>query len=259
MFVAAAIVASTTLVNHEVGKRLATLPLTTTTLPQPPTTIATAAPDTPRPVRQKRNQPAPVVTVDTSTTTTTTMVVAQEVPKSAYDIITKLNALDVEDEHAFGYTRAGYGSWRDEDKDGCTTPYDVVIDQGIDVVVKKNPCGIASGEWHSLYDDVLVQSPDDIAVDHVVSLYESWKSGAWKWTDAQRNDYLNDMKNVNAILAVSRVSQKNKAARDPKDWLPAYQAYRCRYLQTWVDVKTQWKLSVDPGEREAIAGAALNC
>ncbi len=258
MFVALAIVGTTTVVNSEVNRRLATMPLVTTTSVIPTTTTIAPRPQS----RHRSPRTDPVVTpaaVEAPTTTSTTQVMSQEVPQSAYDIINKLDALPVRDEHTVGYARYHYGAWRDEDGNGCTTNYDVLIQQGSGVVHRTSPCDIVSGEWHSLYDDTMVEDPDSIAVDHVVGIYESWKSGAYNWTDEERNDYLNDVKDALAILAVSKTSQGKKAGRDPKDWLPANQAFRCRYLQTWVDIKTQWKMSVDAGEREAIAGAALNC
>lgn len=241
-------------VNREVGRRLATLPLVTTTSSQPTTTTVVARPTTPRQVVTP-DQPAVAV----QETTTTTEVIAQEVPKSAYNIISKLDALPVNDEHSLGYARYRYGLWRDDDGDGCTTRDDVLIKQGTDVVNQTNPCNIVSGEWQSPYDKAAVEDPDGMVVDHVVGLYEAWKSGAWNWTDAQRNNYLNDVRILNSVLAVSKGSSQDKGGRDPKDWLPANESFRCAYLQAWVDVKTAWKLSVDAGERESVAGAALNC
>jgi len=135
----------------------------------------------------------------------------------------------------------------------------VLVKQAVEFVRGTQACDIASGKWRSPYDDAIVGDPNAITVDHVVGLYEAWKSGAYQWTDAQRNDYLNDVKTLGALLAVSRASQQSKAGHDPKDWLPPNDAFRCPYLQTWVDVKTAWKLSVDAGERESIAAAALNC
>jgi hypothetical protein len=259
LVIVVAVIGTSAAVNHEVGKRLATLPLVTTTSSLPTTTTVVAPPQTP-PREPTRKGKQPVVAVAPPSTTTSTVVVAQEVPKSAYDIITKLDALQVKDEYmGGGYARYRYGAWRDDDGDGCTTPYDVLIDQGKDVVHRTNPCDIVSGEWHSLYDNVIIDSSDQMTIDHVVGLYEAWKSGAWNWTDVQRNNYLNDLKTLSAIMAVSKSAQHDKNGRDPKDWLPPFEPVRCRYLQTWVDVKTVWKLSVDPGERESIAAAALNC
>jgi hypothetical protein len=256
VFLALAVVGSSLAVNHEVSKRLAAIPVATTTTTLPPTTTEPAPPTA---APRQHGEPATVVAAAVQETTTTSQVTSQEVPKSAYNIINELDALPVRDEHRSGYARFTYGAWRDADGDGCTDNYDVLIDQGKDVVNTATPCAIVSGSWHSPYDDATIEDPDAIVVDHVVGLYEAWKSGAYSWTDAQRNAYLNDVKTVNAILAVSKASQQNKAGRDPKDWMPSNEAFRCRYLQTWVDVKTEWKLSVDAGERESIAAAALNC
>lgn len=256
MALAVAVVGSSLAVNHEVSKRLAAIPVVTTTSTVPTTTTVVGQPAPPR----QQGHPAVVVAAAVQeTTTTTSEVIAQEVPKSAYNIINELDALPVRDEHTLGYTRYAYGAWRDADADGCTDNYDVLIDQGKDVVSRTKPCDVVSGVWHSLYDDMTINDPGGIAADHVVGLYETWKSGGYNWTDAQRNQYLNDIKTLNAILAVSKASQQDRAGRDPKDWMPSNQAFRCPYLQTWVDVKTKWKLSVDAGERESIAAAALNC
>ena len=253
LFVALSVVGTSAVVNREVSRRLATLPLATTTSVAPTTTTVVARPTTPR--QLPRTEPVVVV----PETTTTTEVVAQEVPKSAYNIINKLDALPVKDEHTLGYGRYRYGLWRDDDGDGCNVRDDVVIKQGTDVVNQTNPCNIVSGTWLSLYDKATLEDPDAITVDHVVGLYEAWKSGAWQWTDAQRNNYLNDVRILNSVLAVSKESQTAKAGNDPKNWLPSNEGFRCAYLQAWVDVKTAWKLSVDAGERESVAAAALNC
>jgi hypothetical protein len=240
-------------VNREVSRRLATLPLVTTSSSQPPTTIPAPRPNPP----QQQEPPDPVVPI--VETTTTTELRSQEVAQSAYDIINKLDALPVRDEHTLGYTRYRFGLWRDDDGDGCDARTEVLIKQAVEIVSRSAPCDVVAGEWHSLYDDVMVDDPDSMAVDHVVGLYEAWKSGAWNWTDAQRNNYLNDLKTLNAMLAVSEAAVKDKAGRDPKEWVPTNHAFQCQYLQTWVDVKTAWKLAVDAGERESIAAAALNC
>jgi hypothetical protein len=254
VFVAVAIVGTSAVVNREVGRRLATLPLVTTSSSQPSTTVAA-----PRPTTPKKARVAPRVVAVAETTTSTTQVIAQEVPQSAYDIINKLDALPVRDEYQLGYSRYRFGLWRDDDNNGCTSRDEVLVRDAVESVSRTKPCDIVAGEWRSLYEDAVVNDPDAMTVDHVVGLWETWKSGGWDWTDAQRNDYLNDLETRNVMLAVSKAALKDKAGADPKDWLPPNVAFRCQYLQTWVDVKTAWKLAVDAGERESIAAAALNC
>jgi hypothetical protein len=240
-------------VNDEVSRRLATLPLATTTSLVPTTTSVVARPSTPR---HRRDDPVPVTVVEATTSTTVTI---PEVPQSAYDIITKLDKLPVRDERSLGYTRYRFGLWEDEDGDGCTVRDDILVNQAVQAVRRTSPCEIVSGRWLSPYDNAAVESPDDMRVDHVVGLFEAWKSGAWDWSDARRNDYLNNLADKGAILAVSSLAFAAKDGHDPGDWLPPHEAFRCTYLQTFVDIKTKWKLSVDAGERESIAAAALAC
>jgi hypothetical protein len=245
---------ASTFVNKEVSRRLATLPVTTTTSSVTTTTTIVARPSTPR---HLRNDPVPVTVVEETTTTTIGSI--SEVQQSAYDIITKLDKLPVKDERSFGYGRYRYGPWLDKDGDGCTVRDDIIVSQAIQAVRRTNPCNIVSGRWLSLYDNVVVENPDNVRVDHVVGLLEAWRSGAWDWNDARRNAYLNDVEDKGAVLAISRGASDAKNGADPGDWLPSNEAFRCTYLQTWVDIKTKWKLSVDAGERESIAAAALGC
>ena len=245
-------------VDREVTKRLATIEMVTTTTSVPTTTTIVPRPFTPR---RTRSQPAPVAAPTPAATTTTTapVEVKSEVAESGYDIIQKLDALPVREERSLGYSRYRFGLWSDEDNDYCSTREDILIRDAIRPVVKTATCSIEAGTWKSPYDDVTVNDPDGITVDHLVGLYEAWKSGAWDWTDAQRNEYLNDDEHVEAVRAVSSASRRDKDGRDPSDWLPPNESFRCQYLQTWVDMKTVWKLAVDAGERESIAAAALSC
>jgi hypothetical protein len=247
-------VTASAFLNREVTRRLATVPPVTTTVP-----VVTSTTFVPRPVtpRQRRIDP-PVVAAPTTTLTTLPPPPA-EVRQAAYDIITKLDALPVREERSFGYSRVRFGPWLDKDGDGCTIRDEIIISQALESVSRTDPCTIISGRWLSLYDNVTVSAPDDVVVDHLVGLSETWRSGAWDWTDARRNAYLNDITHVGSVLAVSAASREAKDGDDPADWIPPNTAFRCQYLQTWVDMKTEWKLSVDPGERESIAAAALDC
>ena len=41
--------------------------------------------------------------------------------------------------------------------------------------------------------------------------------------------------------------------------MPPNQSYVCDYIRAWINVKSAWKLTVDPGEREWLAQKALGC
>jgi len=249
-----AVIASS-LLNDEVTKRLATIPEKTTTSAAPvalTTTTVAAAPASPR---AGRGRPGTTTTLPTTTTSSTVVTV----PETPSEIITALEKLTVADEHSDEGRHGRFGTWRDDDNDGCNTREEVLIDESTDTVERSRTCKILKGKWESPYDNAVLTNPTDVAIDHVVTIAEAWQSGAWKWTDQQRNDYVNDLENPDFLIAVSAAIKDTKGDADPGRWLPPVESYRCTYLGNWVHLKTVYKLTVDPGEREAIAAAALHC
>ncbi|MEY2467418.1 MAG: hypothetical protein QOF21_116 [Actinomycetota bacterium] len=225
---------------------------TTSVIPVPTTIVGTPPPP---PVAKRTRVRGAVV----EATTTTTI---EEVPASrpgTPELVVKVDALAVDDEHTTGFDPTLFGSWKDADGDGCNTRSEVLIAQSTEPVERVGICRIVSGRWVSPYDNVVLTDTNDVAVDLLVAMREAWESGAWHWTDAQRNAYLNDMETVSALKVVSEVVNDDKAEKDPKEWLPPEASYLCDYLRSWVEVKTKWRLSVDPGEREAIAVKAIGC
>lgn len=250
-------IAVSSALNREVSKRLATVPPSSTS---PTTTIVAAAP-TPVPVPQvmgaRVRRPSPT----SSTSTSTTLVEAPPAfeADTSSELIAELEKLAVEDEHTDGYRRGRFGFYKDPDRDNCDTREEVVIAEATDLVMHTPTCTIQSGTWLSLFDGQTVNRPDRLKTTHLVSLEETWESGAWMWDDRTRNAYLNDLEHAETLLAVSIVSADERDGKDPGSWLPSNEDYRCDYLKTWVYLKTLYKLSVDPGERESIAAAALRC
>lgn len=249
----AAVIASS-LLNNEVSKRLATVPMPPTTAAPVAltTTTVVAAPANPR---SGRGRLGPTTTLPTTTTTSTVVTV----PETPSEIISALDKLTVADEHSEEGRTGRFGTWRDDDNDGCDTREEVLLDESTDTVERTRTCRIIKGRWESPYDSAVLTSPIDVAIDHVVTIAEAWRSGAWKWTDQQRNDYVNDLEHPEFLVAVSAAIKDAKGDRDPGDWLPPIESYRCTYLGNWVHLKTVYKMTVDPGEREAIAAAALHC
>ncbi|MFF3503454.1 HNH endonuclease family protein [Streptomyces sp. NPDC003247] len=93
----------------------------------------------------------------------------------------------------------------------------------------------------------------------MVPLAESWDSGAYAWSAAEREAYANDLGDDRALIAVSAASNRSRADQDPATWLPPAAAYRCQYVTDWVAVKTRWDLSVDPAERTALSEELSHC
>lgn len=54
-------------------------------------------------------------------------------------------------------------------------------------------------------------------------------------------------------------SNRQKADKDPVQWLPPHEPARCRYLTEWVSVKTRYALTVDTAEKQTLTDLAGQC
>jgi hypothetical protein len=154
------------------------------------------------------------------------------------------------------YNRSRFRHWVDADKDGCNTRAEVLKRQTQKAVTVTGRCTVRSGQWVSLYDGVVSTLASEIQIDHVVALAEAWRSGADNWSDAQRQDFANDL-TEGALIAVSSRSNGSKSDKDPANWLP--EQGRCTYLVFWVSTKYRWQLAVDQAEKAALQRLAGEC
>ncbi len=95
-----------------------------------------------------------------------------------------------------------------------------------------------------------------VEVDHVVSLYNAWITGAQQWDSATRAAFANDPAN---LLTVSRRANQDKGAGDAAAWVPPNPAYHCAFATTQVVIKTRYGLWVTPAERRALVALLQTC
>lgn len=150
------------------------------------------------------------------------------------------------------YSRAAFEHWIDDDRDGCNTRYEVLIEESTTAVSVTGGCALSGGTWVSPYDGVVAYSPAEVEIDHVVALAEAWRSGAWAWTAEQREDFANDIGVPYALTAASTASNQSKADKDPARWLPTNGSYVCEYVTSWALTKYRWSLTVDAAEQTAL-------
>jgi hypothetical protein len=158
------------------------------------------------------------------------------------------------EEKVGGYDRSLFKHWIDEDRDGCNTRQEVLIEEALVKPKIGKRCVLSGGTWISSYDNKTVKgSGSTLDVDHMVPLAEAWRSGAWQWTDAERQFFANDLKDSRVLIAVTASSNRSKSDRDLANWLPkASKEVVCDYVFAWVAVKMRYYLSVDPKESEII-------
>lgn len=153
-----------------------------------------------------------------------------------------------------GYKESAFAHWNQglDAADGCDTRSEVLIAEAEDAPKSGKDCALTEGRWTSYYDGQSVTDPAALRVDHVVALEEAWQSGASGWTAARREQYANDQGAAATLVAVTARSQREKAGRDPAEWVPAEDSRYCRYVGEWVSTKLRWGLSVDKDEMEAL-------
>ena len=154
-----------------------------------------------------------------------------------------------------GYSREKFPHWRSTGSN-CDVRDSVLKRDG--TKVKLSGCNVVAGTWKSAYDDKTLTSPTQVDIDHVVPLANAWRSGAASWTTAQREDFANDLDDPQ-LVAVSSGSNRAKGDQDPSTWKPPSTSNWCHYAESWIAVKTHWKLTVTTAEKSALADMLEKC
>lgn len=155
-----------------------------------------------------------------------------------------------------GYDRDKFPHWLDQG-DNCNTREVVLKRDGTDVETGDD-CYPISGTWTSPFDDGVWTDPQDVDIDHLVPLAEAWRSGASEWTQDQRAAFANDLEHAQLWAVTDDVNQE-KGDKDPAEWMPPKTDVHCLYARAWVDVKFQWKMTVDDAEKAALSALLDGC
>jgi len=169
----------------------------------------------------------------------------------------QLLQLVVAEDHTTGYNRAQFKHWIDADKNGCDTRAEVLIQEAIVKPKIGAKCKLTGGKWFSTYDGKTLTNASQLDVDHLVPLAEAWRSGAWKWTSAQRQAYANDLEDSRALIAVTLSSNRSKGDKDPSKWMPVNG--QCTYVENWVAIKTKYALTFDELEASKLVRIIEGC
>ena len=92
-------------------------------------------------------------------------------------------------------------------------------------------------------------------IEHIVPAAEAHDSGLCAQPVATRTAFARDLDNL--TLALPYMNRTVKSDKDPGQWLP--QKNLKWYARTWHSVKTKYGLTVDPAERDALAGILDKC
>lgn len=223
----------------------------------------------------------PVTAADSSPSTSTTTfeaplptatVVAQvTAAPGANAALAKLNTLEVKGRAPkTGYDRAEFGSaWTDAvsvegGRNGCDTRNDILRRDLTTITYKAGSrgCAVETGTLADPYTGRVIafvrgqDTSSAVQIDHVVALSDAWQKGAQQLTLAQRTDFANDPRN---LQAADGPANQQKGDGDAATWLPPNKAYRCTYVARQVDVKAEYRLWVTQAEKDAITRVLGDC
>lgn len=159
------------------------------------------------------------------------------------------------------YQRQAYPHWQDLDGNCRDTRAEVLArDSLVPVTWEPGGCQVQSGLWRDRWSGAEIRDPRALDIDHLVPLAEAHRSGADRWTTAQRRAFANDLTDrPAALVAVSTASNRSKADRDPVDWMPSDWHAWCAYGHDWRFVKRRWQLREDWLERHWLDGLEGLC
>ncbi|MSO25047.1 MAG: deoxyribonuclease [Actinobacteria bacterium] len=164
-----------------------------------------------------------------------------------------------------GYSRAAFGqSWADVDRNGCDTRNDILQRDMTSIVFKASTrnCVVLSGTLIDRYSGESINfvrgnvSSMEVQIDHVVALSNSWQTGAFKLSIAQRTALANDPFN---LFAVKGRLNLQKSDGDAATWVPPLKSFRCAYVAQQIAVKVKYSLWVVAPEKAEMLAILSQC
>ncbi|MEZ5648704.1 MAG: HNH endonuclease [Alphaproteobacteria bacterium] len=151
---------------------------------------------------------------------------------------------------AIPYDRALYEHWIDSDGDCQDTRAEVLIARSeTPVQLSADGCRVTKGRWRDAYSGIMITDPTNLDIDHRIPLAEAHRSGADKWTAAERQAFANAITDPDVLVITQASTNRSKADGDPASWLPLRGGQTCPYIAAWVRTKSRWHLTMDPIER----------
>jgi hypothetical protein len=132
-----------------------------------------------------------------------------------------------------------------------------LIQEAVSLPKLSSGCVLNGGKWISSYDALATTDYSTLDIDHMVPLSEAWRSGAWKWSPAQREAFANDLTDPRALIAVTASLNRQKSDQDPSTWMPPEN--KCLYVSNWIAIKVRYSLTVDSAEANALTSLVTQC
>lgn len=158
---------------------------------------------------------------------------------------------------------ASFGEgWADLDGDGCNTRQEMLAEGLGDTKLNRDQCRVDTGVLYDPYTGETVpftrgaNTSDRVQIDHVVALYNAWRTGAQDLSFEERVALANDPLNLQPTVDWAN---DEKESKDASQWLPPNGAYHCTYVARQIAVKATYQLWVTPAEDDAMREVLATC
>jgi Excalibur calcium-binding domain/Protein of unknown function (DUF1524) len=209
----------------------------------------------PTPSTSRGSQPAPATTTAPAPSPTTTPALDAEKGSVLWILA---NDLEVRDRDRVGYKRYKFGqAWADVDRNGCDQRNDVLRRDMVNLHTKPgtNGCALARGTLSLEGDSYAAKrvrfkrGNGKVEIDHVVSLADAWRAGAYAWDVDQREEFANDFMNLEALDSETNQDKNDETAAG---WLPDDDDDQCALVVRQITIKHRYELSITPAEQQAM-------
>lgn len=152
--------------------------------------------------------------------------------------------------------------WLDPDGNGCDARNDSLQENLTRVEVQRDRCRVQQGVLVDPYTGETISfrrgknTSDEVQIDHVVALYNAWRTGAKELTFDERVLLANDPIN---LQPTDGDTNDDKGSQDASQWLPPNRDYHCDYVARQVYVKRMYALWVTPKEKSAMRRVLSTC
>lgn len=232
--------------------------------------VGSLATTTPTPTTPQA-APTPVAEPVPSSPPTTPSPIADDAAVEYAQAAVHAAALSVIDPSAWipDYRREEFGPrWPDLDGDGCNERQEVLQRDLDNVVLAADGCRVLTGTLHDPYTGTTILFQHDevadpgnpgsqgVPIDHIISLAQAWRGGAWAWSDEQRIEFANDL---DGLIAVDGSANSGKGDSGPSSWLPPNPSYVCPYALQVTQIATQWQIAVTPDDQATLVDVLTTC
>lgn len=137
----------------------------------------------------------------------------------------------------------------------CDTRDIVLRDQGQGVEVDES-CSPVAGEWKDSYSGAVIPDSKNVWVDHIVPLEYANEHGANSWDAEKKKRFANDVKNL-TTSSETQVTKKDNSG--PSAYMPENEEFKCRYAGAWVNILSEYGLSVTTEDRDVLKQTLSSC